>query len=337
MDVLVIGGSRFMGRRLTFRLLAAGHRVTLLNRGLAADPFRQAVRRLRADRHGPSFADALKGLRFDAAVDFQAFSAADARSAVDALRGRLGHYVAVSSGQVYLVRQGGDSTPPWTEEDYPGPLTAEPEHPDDHGEWLYGVGKRAMEDVLREACAREAFPATVLRLPIVEGEGDPSRRLESYIWRLLDGGPLLLPDAGTLVRHVYAGDVARSIGDILGAPRTFGEAYNLCQDEMPTLQEFIELLGDILGASGPVIPTTRARLVAHGLDPRAVSPFSTPWMSLLDPAKAQRDLGFRHEPLREYLGHIAGSILAHAPTEPPRGYALRAEELAVAGRPEDCI
>ena len=44
----------------------------------------------------------------------------------------------------------------------------------------------------------------------MNGERDASGRLESYLWRLLDGGPVILPDGGThRVRHVYGLDVAR--------------------------------------------------------------------------------------------------------------------------------
>jgi nucleoside-diphosphate-sugar epimerase len=50
MHVLVIGGTRFVGYQLVWRLLAAGHRVTILNRGMHDDPFGTRVERIVADR-----------------------------------------------------------------------------------------------------------------------------------------------------------------------------------------------------------------------------------------------------------------------------------------------
>ena len=195
MRVLVIGGTRFMGYQLTWRLVAAGHEVTLLNRGTHADPFGARVSRLRADRTQKEFFTALAGREFDAAVDFAAFQRADAEGVVKALEGRVGHYVLISTGQVYLVRA--DPPVPAREEDYDGPLMAEaPPGHRDRGDWEYGMGKRACEDVLAAAWSERRFPSTRLRIPIVNGERDHLRRLESYVWRILDNGPLLVPDGG---------------------------------------------------------------------------------------------------------------------------------------------
>ena len=61
MHVLVIGGNRFMGLSLVWRLLFGGHRVTVLNRGNLADPFGDRVERVRVDRTTDGFDAALAG------------------------------------------------------------------------------------------------------------------------------------------------------------------------------------------------------------------------------------------------------------------------------------
>jgi len=88
--------------------------------------------------------------------------------------------------------------------------------------------------VLKRAAVGDAMP-------------EVNRRLGA--WRLhvlhfdLTSGP------GThRLRHVYGRDVSRAIAGLLGQPRTFGQAYNLCQDEMPTLAELVERLAGLLGA-----------------------------------------------------------------------------------------
>jgi nucleoside-diphosphate-sugar epimerase len=325
MHVLVIGGTRFVGYQLTWRLVAAGHRVTLLNRGRNPDPFGARVERLVADRTTPAFAHALEGRSFDAAVDFAAYTAGDARQAAAVLGGRVGHYVFISTGQVSLVRE----SSPWParEEDYEGPLLPEPGDPSDREEWRYGVEKREAEDALAEAHRVAGFPATRLRLPMVNGERDHFRRIEGYLWRLLDSGPILLPDGGTHpVRHVYSGDVVKAITRILGDAATFGQAYNLSQEEMPTLAELTALLAEGLGARVQQVSVSRSQLAAAGLDPVEVSPFSGRWMSRLDPAKARSELGFQPEPLACYLQKIVASFLNHPPAAPPPGYARRDAE-----------
>lgn len=264
-------------------------------------------------------------------MDFAAFKSGDVRECVKVLNGHVGHYVFISTGQVYLVRQGC----PWPaqERDYDGPLMSKPRDAADIPEWEYGIGKRECEDVLGEAWAKELFPSTRLRIPMVDGERDHQRRLEAYLWRILDGGPVLVPAGDNRpVRHVYAGAVVRTLVAILGRADSFGRAYNLSQDEMPTLTELIGLLAGLMGAPVRVAAATVEAMTSASLELRAVSPFSSRWMSCLDPSLAKAELGFRHEPLAEYAGRIVASFLAHPPAAPPPSYARRADEIALAAR-----
>jgi nucleoside-diphosphate-sugar epimerase len=329
MDVLVIGGTRFVGYFLAWRLLAQGHRVTLLNRGSSPDPFGDRVERLHCDRTTAQFDEAVAGRAWDACVDFAGYVGADAERAVRALGDRIGHYVFISTGQVYLVREG--CTLPATEDQYAGPVMPPPSEPHDLADWEYGVGKRAAEDVLEAAWRELGFPSTRLRIPMVNGERDHFRRVESYLWRLLDGGPVLVPHGGQHpCRHVYGREVARAVSEILGRRETFGEAYNLCQEEQPTLVEVLTLLAGMLGAPARLQPIARADLAAAGLRPLDVSPFSGDWMSHLDPSRITRELGFRHLPPTAYLEAIVAHFLANPPEDRPANYRHRETELRLA-------
>lgn len=331
MDVLIIGGTRFVGYQLAWRLIAGGHRVTLLNRGTTPDPFGDRVGRLVADRTTPEFGRLLAGRKFDAVVDFACYTGADAEGAVRALGGRAGHYVMISTGQVYLVRA--DAPRPAREADYDGPTIPEPADPLDRDDWAYGIEKRRAEDALVAAGRGTGFPATRLRIPMVSGERDYYRRVESYLVRMLDGGPVLVPDGGAHpTRHVYAGAVVRLIAAILGDARTFGRAYNLAQAETPTLVELLTLMADLLGAPARLVPVPAADLRAAGLTPLGVSPFSGRWMSFLDPTLARAELGFLHEPPAIYLDKIIAAYLNHPPADAPAGYATRAREVRLAAR-----
>ena len=146
MNVLIIGGNRFVGYLLTWRLLAQGDRVTLVNRGNIADPFGDRIERIRIDRTSAEFADALRGRTFDAIVDFAAFQGEDVRRIIELFKDHVGHYVFISTGQVYLVKQ--HSNWPAREEDYDGPIKPRPADAVDLDGWVYGVEKRAGEDLL---------------------------------------------------------------------------------------------------------------------------------------------------------------------------------------------
>ena len=99
MRVLVLGGTRFLGRALVDATLEQGHEPTLFNRGQTNPELFPDVEKLRGDRS--SDLSALEGREWDAVLDVAPYMPDDVRSSVDALRGRVGRYVFVSSISVY--------------------------------------------------------------------------------------------------------------------------------------------------------------------------------------------------------------------------------------------
>lgn len=323
MDVLVVGGTRFMGPLLLPRLVARGDRVTVLRRGNDyGRPLPAGVEDLRADRASDAFDAALGARRrFDAVVDFAAYDAGDVERLARVLGGRIGQYLLVSTGQVYLVREGLE--PPFREDDYDGPTMPRPTDEADVGSWDYGMGKRAAEDVARA----RGLPLTTLRIPIVHGLGDPEHRLLAYLARALDGGPVLLPEGGQRrVRHVFADAVVDTIVALLGAPDARG-AFNQTHDETPTLAALVGALFTRIGRAPDIRAIERATIVAAGHDVRDVSPLSGRWASFLDPARL-RARGIGHPPLSET---IAALVHAHLSAGPSLELSTRAWERAVAG------
>ncbi|AKF10060.1 NAD-dependent epimerase/dehydratase family protein [Sandaracinus amylolyticus] len=327
MDVLVIGGSRFMGRQLAARLVAHGVRTTLLNRGTHDDGLGASVTRLVADRTDERFDRALAGRRFDAVIDFAGYTGDDLTRAVRVLEGRVGHYLFVSTGQVYLVREGCPS--PSREEDADGPLIAQPEDALDREEHAYGVGKREAEAVLARAHHESGFPATCVRIPMVHGPGDPHRRIERVIARVLDGGPVLAPRAHATVRHVHAPTIASMLVSMIGARRTIGRAYNVAPSEPTTVGAFLGRIVRHLGSDAPVVPVDDVMLARYGLRAEDVCPIGGRWMSVLDPTRAVRELGLVHPPADAWLPGVIDAVIATMGREPLAELAHRDRERAL--------
>jgi nucleoside-diphosphate-sugar epimerase len=341
--VLILGGTRNLGPGLVAALLERGHRVSVCNRGVTPDDLPAGVERLRADRRDRRELErALAGRRFDGVVDTTLYDGAEAAAVADLLAGRTGHYVALSSGQVYLVRLSlaADGRPlpgglprPFVEEDFDGPvMPAPPPGSRDHEEWAYGVGKRAAEEALAAAVRERRFPATLLRLPMVHGERDHYHRLHGYLARIADGGPILLPAGPHLaIRHVDGADVVRAVVALLESGAGRGRAYNLAPEETLSIEEFLELLARLAGrppGAPPIVRPARARLLEAGLLP-ACSPFSNPWMSELDNRRSKRELGFVYTPFAATLERL---VRHFERLPPPPGYAQRERELALAAR-----
>lgn len=329
--VLILGGNRFVGHLLTYRLLAQGHTVTQLNRGSIPNSFGARVEHLRGDRT-TDLAKLVGNREFDAVIDFTCFTGADAQASVEVFAGRTGHHVMISTGQVYLVRATSHMMdgllPASKETDYLGPIMSAPPTPADQKDWEYGVWKRDAEDCL---AAHPELPSTRLRIPMVNGPRDYYRRIESYLLRLLDGQPLLIPtNSGgpqRICRHVYGQDVAVQIAGMLGAQHAMGKAYNLAQPETPTLLHVLYKLADLLGTELRYQTVTPEKLAVAGLTPKQVSPFSDPWMSYIDPTLAFKELGWCSTPFESQLATIVESFLSYRQPEPPLSYTHRAREL----------
>ncbi len=308
------------------RLTAAGHDVAVLNRGRTPDELPDRVTRLRADRgDAAGMRTALAGSTWDAVVDLTTYTGGEARTAADLLTGRVGHYVFISTGQVYLVRAGAPR--PAREEDYAGPLIAEPTAGTrDHANWVYGVEKRAAEDTFAEAWSAHGFPVTSLRLPMVNSPRDHYGRLHGYLLRFLDGAPLLVPsEPGHDLRHVHGPDVVRVVEQVLSTGGGRGRAYNLAHDETVSLEQFLDLVAAAAGVPVPrMVRVPRATLEARGLFP-ACSPFSDPWMSAIGNDRSKAELGARYTPYAEAIAALVEWYLETSPP-PPAGYERRADE-----------
>lgn len=300
-DVLILGGTRNLGHFTALALLEAGHNVSILNRGETPDHLPPEVERVRADRrHTSTMREALDKRSFDLVLDTTTYTGADARQAVEIFSGNADRFVFVSSGQVYLVREG--VSRPFREDDYDGPVISEPSAgTTDHDGWKYGVEKRDAEDVFTAAATASGFPVTTLRLPMVASEMDDRGRIQCYIARLLDRAPVLLPDEpGLPLRHVYVKDVAALVAGLVTRNVAAERAYNVSFGESMSLEQFVTLLARIIGVDAPVKKISRSDLDAAGLLPHC-SPFSGKWMSELDNSRSVEELGAKYTAPDEYL------------------------------------
>lgn len=330
MRSLVIGGTRNLGPSIVHALLHNGYAVTVFNRGQTTDDLPPEVERLRGDRTDrEQLKAALGGREFDVVVDTTLYNSAEATAVVEVLASRVGRYVFLSSGQVYLIRIGLQR--PFREDDYSGPVMEEPPptQVSDRQNWTYGFEKRAAEDVFAQAWEQQQFPFTSLRLPIVNSERDHYDRLYGYFLRIRDRGPLLIPQGeGLPLRHIYGEDVANAIVRLFSCDVSRGRAYNISQDETLSLQQFLELLAELMGSRLQLVQAPREELVDQGMLPDC-SPFSGKWMSSLENLRSKEELGISYTPVPSYLKRLVNYFEA-TPARQIEGYFQRASELALA-------
>jgi 2'-hydroxyisoflavone reductase len=112
MDLLILGGTRFLGRHLVEEALWRGHRVTLFNRGESNPGLFPEVEELRGERGGDL--SPLRGRRWDAAIDTSGYLPREVRAPAGLLADSVGLYTFVSSISAYedLARTGIDEDAP---------------------------------------------------------------------------------------------------------------------------------------------------------------------------------------------------------------------------------
>jgi nucleoside-diphosphate-sugar epimerase len=334
-SILILGGTRNIGFLTALSLIDAGHSVAVLNRGVTPDDLPDNVERIRGVRGDTqSLKTAIGHREFDMVVDMTTYTGEEAREAVEVFGGRTARHVFISSGQVYLVREG--ISRPFREIDYNGPLMEAPAAASsDYGSWKYGIEKRDAETVFDAAFGESHFPVTTLRLPMVASERDHYGRIQGYFARIMDGGPILIPDGkGLPIRHVYAADVARMITALVRSDMGFGTAINISYDKSISLDDYLALLGDICGTRVRVARRPREALEETGLLPDC-SPFSGKWMSELDNHLSLRMFGdsISYTAPEEYLPSLFENYKSAwvARAMVPAGYLQRQRELQLDG------
>jgi 2'-hydroxyisoflavone reductase len=182
MRILVVGGTRFVGRHFVDAAISAGHHLTVLHRGSTGPDLFPDAEHLLADRDGDLAV--LAGREFDATVDVCAYFPRQVSSLASALDGRGGHHLFVSTVDVYAAPIG-----PCITESAPlrEPAGDEVQHVTDQ---TYGTLKVACELSAREHYGDQL---AIVRPTYVVGPQDATWRMPWWVERIAAGGEVLAP------------------------------------------------------------------------------------------------------------------------------------------------
>ncbi|MEX2242938.1 MAG: NAD-dependent epimerase/dehydratase family protein [Fimbriimonadaceae bacterium] len=239
MDVLVVGGTRFVGRKIVESAVARGHEVTLFNRGKTDALAFPGLETLTGDR--TTDASALRGRRWDAVIDVCGYWPRAVEVVASALEDNVGRYVFVSSISVYS-----EASPMGLTEDSGVLLEdGDPEATELKME-MYGGLK-----VLCERTVERWFGdrALIVRPGLVVGPGDHSDRFTYWPRRFARTGPFLAPDCLQEPIQVIDG---RDLGDftVLATEKGLSGGYHVAGPTPP--EPFGEFLRSGVEAGGGV-------------------------------------------------------------------------------------
>jgi 2'-hydroxyisoflavone reductase len=251
MNVLVLGGARFIGRHIVERLLAGGHQVTTLSRGKSPDELPSEVERLIGDRDDPGGGvAALAGRTWDACVDVSGYTPRQVRPSAEALGERVSRYVFVSTVSVY---EDGPDVP--VLETHPLLPAAAEDVSEITGE-TYGPLKVTCERIVTAVYGSRS---TILRPQIVAGPHDPTGRHTYWVQRASEGGEMLAPgDGSDHLQLVDVRDIARFVCNAVEL--NIDGVFNMAGPRI-TWARFLEILDPV----GSVVWVDADLMEAEGL------------------------------------------------------------------------
>lgn len=285
MRILVIGGSYFFGR--VFVMLAAKeHDVTVVNRGTCSVA-ELGAKQIKGDRKEEGVWKSIEG-DYDCVVDFCAYEKGDIARVLENMPGRIRQYIFISTVDVYergINGLKGEETPLETR-----PLPGEA--------GAYIAGKVALEREVREQCGKRDISCTVLRPAILYGPLNYAPRESVYI-RLLARNRVLprITDAAGSFQFVYVKDAAQAVLSCLLNPRAYGQAYNLCGEEVLTYDAFFRELGKASDVEAREIPLTAREAESQGLP--LPFPLTEAETELYSNEKSKEELGLRYMDIGE--------------------------------------
>ncbi|GIM95883.1 NAD-dependent epimerase/dehydratase family protein [Paractinoplanes toevensis] len=294
MHLLVLGGTRFVGRAVVDHALALGAEVTLFNRGQTAPGLYPQLETVLGDRTVDL--SALAGRRFDAVVDCAGYDPAVVARSASALRDAVDRYAFVSSVSVYA-----DQSVP--------PVEGAPVLDGDS----YDGRKAACEEVVLAEFGERAL---IARPGLIVGPHDQTERFPYWPRRFRRPGPVLAPgDPADPAQFIDVRDLA---GWLVGSPAT--GVFNVVA---PTLQmdELLETCRAVAGGDQELVWVPTAELLAAGVDPWMGVPLwigDPEWSAanLVDAGRAQA-AGLTTRPVAATVADVAAWDIARGPVGEP--------------------
>ena len=246
-NILILGGSRFIGYLILCELLKENQNVTIYNRQstIPPAPFPKGVRFIQGNRDNPKNLEYLFNQKYDVVIDITGFNPDHIKSITDKYSAKIGHYIFISTTAVYKI---------------PPTCPINEESPRNFLKDSYGGDKALAENILLSY--RKKLPITILRLQSVFGPYDPC--LAGLVfYRILNKLPILIWNNSIIIyNHLFIFDLVKAVCCFLKNPKTYGKIYNITGDDNITLNGFIDLCGKIC----KIIPIKNQKCINTKLD-----------------------------------------------------------------------
>ena len=285
--ILVLGGTRFFGKKLVERLTKAGHEVTIVTRGKSEVSFDSQVSHIKVDRlDETAFRAALDG-QWDLVYDNICYSPNEAKVLCEIMEGKTQKLIFTSTLSTYEIDGGVKK-----EEDF------DPFHygikMGDQADFTYGEGKRQAEAVFFKYAS---FPVVAVRFPIVMGEDDYTRRLHFHTEKVEKGEAMSFINMDAKMSFITADEAAEFL-EWAGLSAIEGP-FNATAKGSISLRDLLSLVEKATGK--------QAIITLKDDDTVEKSPYAIPNDWYMTPEKAEK-AGFEFSELSSWLPDLVEKI-----------------------------
>jgi nucleoside-diphosphate-sugar epimerase len=305
MNVLFVGGTGQISLPCVQQAVSAGHRVTVFNRGKAAEALPAGVTVITGDMKDAAVYGELARKSFDVVCQFMAFTPDQIAADIATFSGNVGQYIFISSASVYekparhyIITEETPSVNPY---------------------WVYSQQKIACEALLK---AEKTLPWTIVRpshtvrngLPTMMNEGD------GIAQRMLAGKPVLVAGDGTspwtLTRSA---DFAVPFVGLFGKQAALGETFHITSDRGYTWDAIYKTIGAGLGVEAHIVHVPTDTLVRYRAEWEGPLMGDKTWAALFDNSKVKRVAGDfacaekLEDVLAESIAHLKARLKANGP------------------------
>ncbi|HUG33482.1 MAG TPA: SDR family oxidoreductase [Anaerolineales bacterium] len=262
MKLLFIGGTGLISSACSELAIARGHELFILNRSASKKcPLPEGATLLKGDIHadGAHLASLLAGHRFDAVVDWIAFTPGDVERDMRLIGDKTDQFVFISSASAYQKP--------------PRHYLITEETPLENPFWEYSRNKIVCENMLMDAFRDERFPVTIVRPSHTYGPTQIPLAMSSWLhpWtvvnRIRQGRKIIVPGDGTsLWVLTWNADFAKGFVGLLGNRSAIGEAFQITSDEVLSWDQIYLELYQALGLEPNVVHIPSDFIVAHDPD-----------------------------------------------------------------------
>ncbi len=321
--ILIVGGTKYVGKMVVEKLLEQGHKVSVLSRGNIKPDWWYQIDHYEGDRNHLKDIKKLQAQKFDTIIDTQAFQKSHVESLINFFKKRFGHYIFISSTSSYNL----------------GSAIFDPEYELKERDielnrlasttkgTPYAIGKRECEKYL---VANESVSYTIFRPPKIFGPNDASGRIWWWIQRALDGRGFIIPDNfKNRFQFVFVNDFVDCILAAVHDRSSRNKIYNVANDEKFTMKDWMRSLSQATGNTSDFCFIPNDTIISTpGLETYQIPLYNySPY--LFDTHRIKEDLGIKFQPIENWLTQTIMWYKSKYHGKDSNGYKNRNQEVAL--------